>query len=99
MFLPVARRRERQEVAHDGTSTLGHIVESLGVPLPEAGRLLVNGTPVEPGHQPAAGETVRVEAVARPQAVPLEPGQTAPRFLLDVHLGTLARRMRLLGLD
>ncbi|MFB4312861.1 Mut7-C RNAse domain-containing protein [Actinomadura sp. 21ATH] len=99
MFLPSARRRARQEVAHDGTSTLGHIVESLGVPLPEAGRLLVDGVPVEPGHLPAAGEEVRVEAVSRPQHVPLEPGQTAPRFLLDVHLGTLARRMRLLGLD
>ncbi|MEW2359548.1 Mut7-C RNAse domain-containing protein [Spirillospora sp. NPDC029432] len=99
IFLPSARRRARQEVAHDGTSTLGHIVEALGVPLPEAGRLLVDGVPVEPGHQPAAGEEVRVEAVSRPQPVPLEPGQAAPRFLLDVHLGTLARRMRLLGLD
>lgn len=26
-------------------------------------------------------------------------GSTPPRFLLDIHLGTLARRMRLLGLD
>ncbi|GAA2421378.1 Mut7-C RNAse domain-containing protein [Actinomadura vinacea] len=99
MFLPSARRRARQEVAHDGTSTLGHIVESLGVPLPEIGALTVNGEPVEPGHQPAAGDEVAVAAVPRPQPVPLEPGQLAPRFLLDVHLGTLARRMRLLGLD
>jgi len=33
--------------------------------------------------------------VARPQRLPLAP----PRFLLDVHLGTLARRLRLIGVD
>ncbi|MFF5260674.1 Mut7-C RNAse domain-containing protein [Actinomadura viridis] len=99
MFLPAARRRARQAVPVDGTSTLGHVVESLGVPLPEIGPLTVNGEPAGPGHLPAAGDEVRVAAVPRPQPVPLEPGQLAPRFLLDVHLGTLARRLRLLGLD
>ena len=98
-FLPAARRQERQTVAHDGTSTVGHIVESLGVPLTEIGPLTVDGEPVGPAHQPAPGTEVSVEAVPRPQPVPLDEGQTAPRFLLDVHLGTLARRMRLLGLD
>jgi uncharacterized protein with PIN domain len=44
---------------------------------------------------PAAGESVRVAAVRRPQRVPGAP----LRFLLDVHLGRLARRLRLLGVD
>lgn len=79
----------------DGASTLGHVVESLGVPLTEVGSLTVDGHEVARGHVPAAGEHVVVGAVARPQAV-----EGAPlRFLLDVHLGTLARRMRLLGID
>ncbi|WP_277752868.1 Mut7-C RNAse domain-containing protein [Thermomonospora catenispora] len=99
MFLPANRRRGPQRVALDGTSTLGHLVESLGVPLPEVGPLTVNGARVDPSHHPAPGDVIEVAAVPRPQPVPLEPGQTAPRFLLDVHLGTLARRMRLLGLD
>ncbi|MGK5557644.1 Mut7-C RNAse domain-containing protein [Actinomadura kijaniata] len=99
LFLPASRRRAEQRVAWDGTSTLGHVIESLGIPLPEVGPVTVDGAPVEPSHQPAAGRRVRVEPMPRPQPVPLEPGQTAPRFLLDVHLGTLARRMRLLGLD
>ncbi|MEU5880349.1 Mut7-C RNAse domain-containing protein [Spirillospora sp. NPDC047279] len=98
-FLPATRRRARQRAACDGTSTLGHLVEALGVPLPEVGPLTIGGAPVEPSHRPAAGEVVRVPPVPRPQPVPLEPGQDAPRFLLDVHLGTLARRLRLLGLD
>ncbi|GAA2169297.1 Mut7-C RNAse domain-containing protein [Actinomadura napierensis] len=99
MFLPAARREPLRRVPWDGTSTLGHVVESLGVPLPEVGRLTVRGEPAGASVRPAAGDEVRVDAVPRPQPVPLEPGQEAPRFLLDVHLGTLARRMRLLGLD
>ncbi len=78
----------------DGTSTLGHVVESLGVPLTEVGTLTVNGESVAPGHIPAGGETITVAAVARPQ-----PSSEPLRFLLDIHLGTLARRLRLLGID
>ncbi|TDB81859.1 hypothetical protein E1264_32130 [Actinomadura sp. KC216] len=99
MFLPAARREPVSRVPADGTSTLGHLVESLGVPLPEAGPMTVGGEPADPSTRPAPGAEVLVAAVPRPQPVPLEPGQVAPRFVLDVHLGTLARRMRLLGLD
>ena len=95
MFLPATRREAVSRVPWDGTSTLGHLVESLGVPLPEAGPMTVGGERVEPSARPERGAEVRVEAVPRPQPVPADP----PRFLLDVHLGTLARRMRLLGLD
>ncbi|MFB4310705.1 Mut7-C RNAse domain-containing protein [Actinomadura sp. GTD37] len=99
MFLPATRREPVTRVPCDGTSTLGHLVESLGVPLPEAGPMTIGGARVEPSARPDGGDEVHVAAVPRPQPVPLEPGQAAPRFLLDVHLGTLARRMRLLGLD
>lgn len=79
----------------DGTSTLGHHVEAVGIPLPEVGRLSAADGPVEPRHLLTADETVAVEPPARPQALPRQPAA----FLLDVHLGTLARRLRLLGLD
>jgi uncharacterized protein with PIN domain len=95
LFVAADRRSGRTTVVTDGVSTLGHVVESLGVPLTEAGRLLVDGVPVGVSHIPAAGETVEVEGVERPQPVPGAP----LRFLLDVHLGTLARRLRLLGVD
>jgi uncharacterized protein len=85
-------------VATDGVSSLGHVVESLGVPLTEVGELLVGGRPCDVAHVPADGETIGVAAVAKPQRVEGGFGE-APRFLLDIHLGTLARRMRLLGLD
>jgi Uncharacterized conserved protein len=95
LFVAHERRQGRTSVITDGSSTLGHVVESLGVPLTEAGQLLVDGRPVPVTHIPGAGELVEVRAVRRPQQVPGAP----LRFLLDVHLGTLARRMRLLGID
>ncbi|MFL1900687.1 Mut7-C RNAse domain-containing protein [Streptomyces tauricus] len=95
VFVPHGRRSGPTPVATDGSSTLGHVVESLGVPLTEVGALVVNGRTVATSHLPAAADSVEVRAVERPQPVPGAP----LRFLLDVHLGTLARRMRLLGVD
>ncbi|MFD5471519.1 MULTISPECIES: Mut7-C RNAse domain-containing protein [unclassified Streptomyces] len=95
LFVPHHRRRDATAVVTDGVSTLGHVVESLGVPLTEVGALVVDGREVPVSYVPRADETVQVCAVARPQQVPGAP----LRFLLDVHLGTLARRLRLLGVD
>ncbi|MFJ7629682.1 Mut7-C RNAse domain-containing protein [Streptomyces sp. NPDC097595] len=95
LFVAHGRRQGRTPVITDGSSTLGHVVESLGIPLTEAGELLVDGRPAPASHIPAAGELVEVRPVPRPQHVPGAP----LRFLLDVHLGTLARRLRLLGVD
>ncbi|MFB7991797.1 Mut7-C RNAse domain-containing protein [Streptomyces sp. NPDC056002] len=96
LFVPHARRRGAAvPLVTDGVSTLGHVIESLGVPLTEVGGLVVDGREVAVGHIPVGGERVEVRAVVRPQRV-----EGAPlRFLLDVHLGTLARRLRLLGVD
>jgi uncharacterized protein with PIN domain len=95
LFLPGERRRGATALRTDGVSALGHVVESLGVPLTEVGALVVDGREVPASHVPADGESVSVRTVERPQRVPGAP----LRFLLDVHLGTLARRMRLLGVD
>lgn len=94
-FLAPADRGGRVAVALDGTSTLGHLIESIGVPLPEVGRIEMDGERAAPRRRPRPGALVRVFPVARPQPVPIDP----PRFLLDVHLGTLARRLRLVGVD
>ncbi|GAA3137117.1 Mut7-C RNAse domain-containing protein [Streptomyces echinatus] len=95
LFVPAARRGGATALATDGASTLGHVIESLGVPLTEVGALVVDDREVPVSHIPSAGEHVSVRAVERPQRVPGAP----LRFLLDVHLGTLARRLRLLGVD
>jgi uncharacterized protein with PIN domain len=94
MFLAPRDRRERLRVPVDGTSTLGHLVEACGVPLPEVGSLVVAGRPVSASYRPGSGDEAHVGAVSRPQWLPVP-----PRFTLDVHLGALARRLRLVGVD
>lgn len=74
-------------------SSLGHVVESLGVPRTEIGELRVGGQTAPLSARPRAGEVIDVLPVPRPQPV------AGRGFVLDVHLGALARRMRLLGID
>lgn len=93
LFLKPAHRTGPVQVTCDGVSTLGHVVQSLGIPLTEVGRLAVSGHPVPPRYRASGGDVAEVGAVARPQPVPVH------RFLLDVHLGALARRLRLAGID
>ncbi len=93
LFLKPGHRGGVVRVACDLTSSLGHVVESLGVPLTEIGRLVVSGERVTPGYRPGGGDVVDVGAVPRPQRLP------SAQFVLDVHLGTLARRLRLAGVD
>ncbi|MDI5964443.1 Mut7-C RNAse domain-containing protein [Streptantibioticus silvisoli] len=94
VFVGRAHRGGESAVRTDGASSLGHVVESLGVPLTEVGELTVDAVEARPSHVPAAGERIAVRGVTRPQRLP-----GPARFLLDVHLGTLARRLRLLGVD
>jgi uncharacterized protein with PIN domain len=93
LFLRPGSRGGPVTVTLEGTSSLGHLVESIGVPLTEAGGLLASGEPVPPGYRPRPGDVVQVAAVHRPQRL------DQARFVLDVHLGTLARRLRLAGVD
>lgn len=93
LFLRLDQRTGLVRVTPDGVSTLGHVVESLGIPLTEVGALLVNGKPAAHGHRPQDGDVARVLPMPRPQRVDV------PMFLLDVHLGTVARRLRLIGVD
>ena len=93
LFLAPRHRAGPVRVTCDGVSSLGHVVESLGVPLPEVGMLTVNGRPAGPAGRLTAGDVAEARPVRRPQPLP------SPRFVLDVHLGTLARRLRLVGVD
>lgn len=93
-LLPPAHRGRDVVRAIDGTSTVKHLVETLGMPHTEYGEVRVNGRPVSDAYQPQPGDVVDVYPPPRAAA----PG-AEPRFLLDGHLGTLARYLRLLGFD
>jgi uncharacterized protein with PIN domain len=78
------------------TETVAHLLQTLGVPVTEVGAASVDGSRI--GH-----EALRATHIGDLSAIDVEarerPRPNSGLFLLDVHLGTLARRMRLLGLD
>ncbi len=79
-----------------------HLIESAGIPHTEAGAILASGQPVDFNYLAQDGERIDVFPVtAVPSQLPsLQPPPPRPiRFLLDNHLGKLARRLRLLGCD
>ncbi|MGY1773840.1 Mut7-C RNAse domain-containing protein [Blastococcus sp. SYSU D00813] len=94
LFLPArARAGGRRVLPFDPDATVGHLVQAAGVPLTEVGDLRLDGAPVDEAARARPGATVAVDPGTRPQPAP--PGG----FLLDVGLGALARRLRLLGVD
>jgi uncharacterized protein len=90
---PRDRSRGARRMGFDPDATVGHVVEAAGVPLTEVGELRLDGVATGPSARTAPGSTIEVTEAPRPQ--PGSPGG----FLLDVGLGALARRLRLLGLD
>ncbi len=90
------------ELPIGGPRSVKDLVEAAGIPHPEVGLLLVDGRRVGFDHLLTGGERV----AAYPPFHGLDPvGGLWPsppeprRFVLDVHLGTLTRRLRLLGFD
>jgi uncharacterized protein with PIN domain len=94
LFLPPRRRCARFVVPYDGSASLGHVVQSVGIPLTEVAAPDVDGARSELSRRPHDGAEIELRPPPRPQPLPDGAG-----FLLDVHLGSLARRLRLLGID
>jgi uncharacterized protein with PIN domain len=103
-FLSPERRGRAFRRRFDGTPAVKDVIEALGVPHTEIDLILVDGAPARFSRRLRGGERVAVypvferldiEPLVRLRAAPLR----VPRFVADVHLGTLARRLRLLGFD
>lgn len=103
-FLPAGRRKRAFAYAFSGTPAVKDTIEALGVPHTEVDLVLVDGRSVGFDHRLAGGERIAVypvferldiEPVVRLRPQPLR----VTRFVLDVHLGALARYLRLLGFD
>ena len=103
-FLPPARRNARIDYGFHGKPAVKDAVEAIGPPHPEVGQILVNGITVDFFHPLQPQDQVEVFP-----AGPLPPGPEKERlpenerpanaFVLDVHLGKLAKALRLLGFD
>lgn len=103
-FLPTCRRKVSFTQSFGGTPAVRDVIQAIGVPHSAIDLVLVDGRSVDFAHRLRGGERVAVYPVferldispllrLRPQ--PLR----SPRFILDVHLGKLARYLRMLGFD
>jgi len=103
-FLPPGRRGV--EFAHEfhGGPSVKDVIESLGVPHTEVDLVLADGESVDFSWILREGARVSVYPVFESiDIAPLARVRPAPlrevRFVLDVHLGRLARYLRMLGFD
>ncbi len=103
-FLPAHRRKVAFGYEFFGTPSVKDAIEAVGVPHTEVDLILVNGRSVGFDHLLSGGERVAVyPTFERLDILPLSRLRPEPlresRFVADVHLGKLARYLRLLGFD
>jgi uncharacterized protein with PIN domain len=103
-FLPPDRRQRSFTHEFTGTPSVKDTIEAIGVPHTEVDVILVDDKSVDFEYLLYGGERVAVYPVfERFDVSPVTRLRPQPlretRFVADVHLGTLARYLRLLGFD
>lgn len=103
-LLPAERRGVAFEHAFTGRPAVKDAIEALGVPHGEVDLLLADGEPVDLAWRLRDGARVSVYPVFEALDLgPIARLRPAPlrevRFVLDGHLGRLARHLRMLGFD
>ena len=103
-FIHYTKRKKAFNFILAGKRTIKDIIESLGVPHTEVDLILVNTNPVHFDYHPQPGDVISIfpkfEAFDISKINLLRPKPLREtRFILDVHLGTLARYLRMTGFD
>jgi len=103
-FLPEEQRKVSFRHTFCGTPSIKDTVQAIGVPHTAIDLILVDGHSVDFAHRLRGGERVAVYPVfERLDISPVTRLRPKPlrdtRFILDVHLGKLARYLRMLGFD
>ena len=103
-FLPEERRKRDLAIEIDRSRSVKDAIESFGVPHTEVDLVIVDGHSVDFTHLLTGGERVAVypmfEALDISPLARLRPRALRdPRFVADVHLGKLARHLRMAGFD
>ncbi len=103
-FLPVKMYKKDIEYSFPGRRSIKDLIEAIGVPHVEVDLILVNGISENFSYIVRdkdrisvfpVFESFSIDSVSQLEQSPLR----NLKFVLDVHLGKLARRMRLLGFD
>ncbi|MBC5774773.1 Mut7-C ubiquitin/RNAse domain-containing protein [Pontibacter sp. KCTC 32443] len=103
-FLALADRNAWVKYSFRDEPAVKDAIEALGVPHPEVDIIVVNCAIVDFNYKLQPNDQVEVYPASPytmwPEKAKLIPKSTLPyRFVLDVHLGKLARLLRLLGFD
>ncbi|MBP7738436.1 MAG: Mut7-C ubiquitin/RNAse domain-containing protein [Spirochaetes bacterium] len=103
-FIPPVSRKKDIEFEFKGRRSVKDLIESFGVPHVEVDLILVNGESVTFSRIVEDGDRISVypvfERLDIGNVTRLRPDPLRdPRFVLDVHLRKLARRLRLMGFD
>ncbi len=103
-FLPADIKKMDIPFTFSGRRSIKDLIESIGVPHVEVDLILVNGTSVDFKYIVRDGDQISVYPVFESFDISgvtgLRPSPLRDtKFILDVHLRKLARRMRLLGFD
>jgi len=103
-FLPAEKRKKPFIYNVRVNSSVKDTIEALGVPHPEVDLILVNSQPVDFSYNLKPGDYISVYPkfesldISDVTKVRNEPLRTI-KFILDVHLGQLAKYLRILGFD
>jgi uncharacterized protein with PIN domain len=103
-FLPSQAGDAEVRRVVDGAPSVKDAIEASGVPHPEVDLVVANGRPVSFDYRVQSGDRIDVYGLDRPPELASLPGLIPPapdprRFVLDGHLGRLARYLRTLGFD
>ena len=103
-FLPVDQRKQDIAYPFTGNPAIKDPIEAIGIPHTEVELIIVNGDSVGFGYRLQDGDRVAVYPMFESMDVsPIIRLRDKPlrnlTFICDVHLGKLARLMRILGLD
>jgi uncharacterized protein with PIN domain len=103
-FLPREYKKTEFSYKFNGSPAVKDAIEAVGVPHPEVDLILVNGVSVGFDHHLQHGDRVAVYPVFESLDItPLLHLREKPlrrtSFVLDIHLGKLARLLRLFGFD
>jgi len=103
-FVAPARRQRSFACPISGAPAVKDVIESVGVPHTEVDLILVNGVSVDFAHRVSPGDRIAVYPVFEALDIaPLLRVRPEPlrevRFVLDGHLGRLARYLRMAGFD
>ena len=103
-YLPRQKQRTEFEQQFRGQPSVKNLIESIGIPHSEIDLILVNGVSVDFTYQMSGGEYISVYPVFESMDIsPLIRLRAKPlretKFVVDVNLGKLAGKLRLLGFD